>query len=81
MKIIKMEMEAVEETKLLDYNVDKSGFLVTRPQKANRLIHKEYQRKPLTLRGIVMKEETDKLGLSWAKLSKAGAELGYLVGC
>ena len=53
------KMEAVAETKLLESNVEKSGFLVAGPQKAKRLIHKEYQRKPLTLCGTVMKEETE----------------------
>ena len=52
-------MEAVAETKLLDYSLEKSCYLIVGSKKAKEGLIKENDRNPLKLCGIKMKEEKE----------------------
>ena len=51
------KMEAMAESKLLDYNLDKSCFIIIGKIKARSEMQKQLQNCPLTLCGSNMKEE------------------------
>ena len=52
-------MEGVAQSKLLDYNIEKSCFLLVGPKKSKEVLTKENVRNPLTLCGENMKEEKE----------------------
>jgi hypothetical protein len=49
-------IDTVMETKLLDFNLDKSCYMVIGEECAQNDIRKQFQETPLTLSGVVMKE-------------------------
>ena len=51
-------MESVAETKLLDYNLDKSCFMVIGNKKETKKIQTQLDETPLLLCGAKMKQET-----------------------
>ena len=53
------KMEAVAETKLLDYNLDKSCYIVIGGKIARELIEEKIDANPLTLCGVAMVKETE----------------------
>jgi hypothetical protein len=52
------KMEAMAESKLLNYNLDKSCFIVTGNKKTRQVIHTQLETSPLLLCGADMKQET-----------------------
>ena len=52
------KMEAMAETKLLNYNLDKSCFLLVGKEKARNVMQQQLNSQPLTLCGQNMKQET-----------------------
>ena len=52
------KMEAMAESKLLNYNLDKSCFIVMGNKKTRQVIHTQLETSPLLLCGADMKQET-----------------------
>ena len=52
------KMEAMVESKLLNYNLDKSCFIVMGNKKTRQAIRSQLETSPLQLRGAEMKQET-----------------------
>ena len=52
------KMEAMVETKLLDYNMDKSCFMIIGDKKACQEMEKQMEKFPLGLCGSKLKQET-----------------------